>query len=625
MKNNSLLKLLKQKKTYLFIAFAFFSFFCNSQNTNDSLFKIWHNKELPKNKRAEAFNNYISKTYLEKNTDSAYILVKELQKFTFDNELELEYAQSLITLGNVMSIFGDYNEALDHYKESLSTFKTLGNKKWEAITLNNLGKMYKSDWDLDEALNYYEQSLKISETIHDSISMINALVNIGNVYNIKFKVDKALEYYEKSIVIANALGDQRSKALIYINIGHNYSMRQKYAKAVDYLTKSISISKNIGNTFMEASGHKNLAQCYFIQQNYDKLIEHSLKSLELTKKISNKNFERENYYFIYEGYKGKKKFEEAVFYMEKMKDMVIEEKDYKLTRQLQKFQIEKIKTNDSLLRVQKTFENNLKHQVEIQEKNNLIMGFGGGLLAISVLGFISYRNTKRKQLIAEQEKEIEIQKKTEILKNLELQTIDAMIEGQEKERQRIANDLHDDLGSLMTNLKWHFETLKNEQSDAYYEKTNVLLDDAYKKIRSIAHAKNAGVIAKEGLLKAVKNMAGKISQVNKLTIEVFDHGLENRLENSLELTIFRITQELVANVIRHAYATEINIHLTNHDDSLNIMVEDNGIGFNPSTITKNKKGMGLSSIEKRVEHLGGTMTIETELKKGTSIIIDLPL
>nr|WP_262896329.1 sensor histidine kinase [Hyunsoonleella ulvae] len=200
-----------------------------------------------------------------------------------------------------------------------------------------------------------------------------------------------------------------------------------------------------------------------------------------------------------------------------------------------------------------------------------------------------------------------------------------MIEGQEKERQRIANDLHDDLGGLMATVKLHFNALKDKQTPELFDKTTTLLDDAYQKIRSIAHVKNSGVIAKQGLLVAVKNMADKISMANTISVEVTHHGLENRLENSLELTIFRIIQELITNVIKHAEATEATIHLTNHDDVLNIMIEDNGVGFNPKQVTKSHKGMGISSIDKRVEHLNGKMTIESEKSIGTTIIIDIPI
>jgi len=247
------------------------------------------------------------------------------------------------------------------------------------------------------------------------------------------------------------------------------------------------------------------------------------------------------------------------------------------------------------------------------------------VLFLGITFILIQKNTKRKQKLAEQETLLETQKLTTVLKEQELTSIDAMIEGQEKERQRIANDLHDDLGGLMANVKLHFNALQDKNSPELFAKTNILIDEAYQKVRTVAHAKNSGVIAKQGLLKAVQNMAEKISNSNKIEIDVIDHGLENRLENSLELTIFRIIQELITNVIKHANASQATIHLTNHEDTLNIMVEDNGKGFNQKKRIKVTNGMGISSIDKRVEHLNGTMTIESEINQGTTIIIDIPL
>jgi len=247
-----------------------------------------------------------------------------------------------------------------------------------------------------------------------------------------------------------------------------------------------------------------------------------------------------------------------------------------------------------------------------------------GILVLSSISFyVIQKSTRRKQKLAEQEKEIETQKLTTVLKEQELTAIDAMIEGQEKERQRIANELHDDLGGLMATVKLHFNALIDKQSPELFEKTNQLIDEAYNKVRTVAHAKNSGVIANQGLLKAIQDMADKVSGSNETTIDVVDYGLENRLENSLELTIFRIIQELITNVIKHAQATEATIHITNHEDSLNIMVEDNGNGFYIKDIRKSS-GMGIHSIDKRIENLGGTVTIESEIDKGTTVIIDIP-
>ena len=265
----------------------------------------------------------------------------------------------------------------------------------------------------------------------------------------------------------------------------------------------------------------------------------------------------------------------------------------------------------------------LIEQQKKKQNRNIAFGLGGLLLFGGITFLLIQKNTKRKQLFAEQEKELQTQKLATVLKEQELTSIDAMIEGQEKERQRIANDLHDDLGGLMATVKLHFNALKEKQSPELYDKTTKLLDEAYNKVRTVAHTKNSGVMAKKGLLKAVNDMAKTISASNKLKVDVIDYGLESRLENSLELTIFRIIQELTANIIKHAKATEATIHITNHNESLNIMVEDNGIGFNTKTIRKSS-GMGIHSIDKRIENLGGTVTIESEHKKGTTVIIDIP-
>lgn len=268
---------------------------------------------------------------------------------------------------------------------------------------------------------------------------------------------------------------------------------------------------------------------------------------------------------------------------------------------------------------------------EQKEKQNLniALGLGGSLLAVSIFAFLIYKNTKRKQRIAEQEKEIEVQKTEKILKGQEVSIINAMISGQEKERQKLASDLHDNVGATLSAAKMQFEHLASNKgelpnAEELFEKTGELLEKAYADVRGLAHAKNSGVIAKKGLLTAVKSLAKNVSNVNTIRIDVKDFGLETRLENSMEITIFRIIQELVTNTIKYASASEGTISITQHDNMLNIIVEDNGIGFDPKTIERTD-GMGLESIERRVEHLQGDIEIDSVIGRGTSVIIDIPL
>jgi hypothetical protein len=272
---------------------------------------------------------------------------------------------------------------------------------------------------------------------------------------------------------------------------------------------------------------------------------------------------------------------------------------------------------------------NLEIASKRTQNRNIAIGLGSGLLGVSLIGFLLFKNTRRKQRIAEQQREIEIQKTEKILKEQELTTIDAMIAGQEKERERLAGDLHDSVGATLAAAKLQFDHLKNNKGkikneDELFEKTGSLLEDAYTEIRSMAHIKNSGVIAKNGLLPAVKKLAKNASGTNKLNVDVQDFGLNERLENSLEIAIFRIIQELVTNIIKHSKATEAGISITQHTDSLSIIVEDNGQGFNTKKIFS-KDGMGLVNIERRIEHLEGSIEVDSTIGKGTTVLIDIPI
>ena len=252
------------------------------------------------------------------------------------------------------------------------------------------------------------------------------------------------------------------------------------------------------------------------------------------------------------------------------------------------------------------------------------------LLAILVIAFLMIKNSRRREKISRQEKQIEQQKLEKALKDYELNSIDMMLEGQEKERQRIANDLHDNLGSMLATLKLNFENLKlrkdelRDEENKLYERTDLLIEEAYQKVRRIAHAKNAGVFATEGLIPAVTKLAEKISIPGKLEIQVIAFGFNERLENTLEITIFRTIQELATNIIKHSQATEATIHLNDHENNINIMIEDNGVGFDTKKISA-ADGMGLANIKKKIAHLGGTFDVDTTPGKGTTIIIDIPV
>ena len=430
---------------------------------------------------------------------------------------------------------------------------------------------------------------------------------------------KAIDYYQKAILENKKVKDSFFEANVRANIGlvyieklHDYKLARKYnALAFDYYQKHKL-------NFSIACNYINQADVFLKEKKYDSAMILYQKADVLKIKDNNTNTRIILYGLMADLYKEMKNYKKALEYTDKQKvyqSINDDNQQVKAIRDIDaKYQTKEHKTQIAGL------QNDMK-------KGGAVILF---LLALLILFVLGYKNLNKKKKIAEQEKLIEIHKLENILQEHELHEIDKILEGQEKERIKIANDLHDNLGSLLATVKLNFNNLKQQQNktiedkDQLFDKTDSLIEEAYQKVRTIAHTKNAGVIANQGLLSAVKNIAKKVSIPGKLKVEVIPFGLEERIENSLEIAIFRMIQEILTNAIKHAEASEIIINLTQHDDSLNIIVEDNGKGFNPKTIDK-KEGMGITNIEKKVEQMGGVFSIDSFEKKGTSIIIDIPL
>ncbi|GAA4311713.1 ATP-binding protein [Pontixanthobacter gangjinensis] len=464
---------------------------------------------------------------------------------------------------------------------------------------------------MDEYLDYAREK-------DDPELLTKAYMQLGAIF-ISSDVQRTIGYYRQAIRENKKTGDSLMDAKIHHNLGVAFGeMTSEKDSAMHHYELALREYEKRGLSDFIAYIYNNKASVFKQLKQFDSSIFYYKKAEDLAPR----EYEKENKRFLYtnmaEAYELKGDFENAYKYL-KLKNIYSDS-------------IQQSEQNKAMLDIQTKYEVEKKENENLRLKQNRIwlLAALAVLMLILVIVFLAYKNIRSKKAIVEKEVEVQKQKVDKVLKQQELAGIDAMIEGQEKERQRIANDLHDNLGSLLATLKLHFQNMKRKQERPWEEEerllkqTDELIDEAYQEVRNIAHAKNAGVHAQEGLLPALKNFAGKVSASNKLHIEVEDSGMDDRLENSLEILIFRIIQELITNVIKHAEASEVTIYLTHHGDSINILVEDNGKGFTMSQV-KPKEGMGIYSIQKRVEHRGGTVDVESIPERGTSIVINMPI
>lgn len=245
----------------------------------------------------------------------------------------------------------------------------------------------------------------------------------------------------------------------------------------------------------------------------------------------------------------------------------------------------------------------------------------GTLVFVTIVYFLLQLNSRKKRLLAIQDKNIQSQKVTNLLKEQELLALNSMIEGQEKERKRIAEDLHDRLGSTLSAVKMHMEVLAD--GDTKFSKISTIIDKAVNDTREIAHNMLSGVLKKFGLIAALRDLKETVESANQLRIVLKSEQFDERLESEMELHIYRIIQELISNTLKHAKASKVSV-LIKKIDPQNIIVSysDDGIGFDPQ---QEKWGVGLRNIQSRLERIQGSMTMNSAHMKGMEINIHLKI
>ncbi len=456
---------------------------------------------------------------------------------------------------------------------------------------------------------FLDKYIKYAKSQKDPLLLARAYATVASNYMKVNDFKSSKLYYNEAIEQLKQLKDTFRIAALEMNIGTlYYSVKKDADSALYFYEKTLPIFIEKENDYFISINNNNQAKAYELKENYQKAVNFLIKAKSFTLDEYDKKTRLVYYENMSKAYDSLKDYKNSTLYLKKfikLKDSINDKaQNIAINEATERYQ-------NAVLRADKAKTNT---------KLSITLAI---LFLVIISAYLIQKNTRKKQLLAEQAKDLEAQKVSTLLKEQELSSIDAMIEGQEKERKRIAEDLHDDLGALMATVKLHFDNIETAQNEDAVTKTSSLLDEAYDKIRTIAHAKNAGVIANQGLLVAVTNMSAKISSANKIQIEVIAHGLEERLENSLELSLFRMIQELIANIIKHSEATNATIQLTQHEKNLNIIVEDNGKGFDINAI-KNT-GIGLETIKKRIKHLNGKLDIDSTLGKGTTILVDIPL
>ena len=216
-------------------------------------------------------------------------------------------------------------------------------------------------------------------------------------------------------------------------------------------------------------------------------------------------------------------------------------------------------------------------------------------------------------------------------KEIERKVLKAMLQGQEKERQRLAKEIHDGIGPLMSTLKLNIDAIKrefdveSEPTMQKFENIEQLVKDIASDIRGISHSLMPSALKDFGLVSTIEQLCHRINATKNLKVEFIFSGIKQRLNQGVELSLYRITQELINNAIKYAQAKTIVIQIIKHQQQITLTVEDDGVGFDKDQMTSFlQTGIGLQNIQTRVQLLKGIFTLDTYPGKGVIALIEIP-
>lgn len=470
-------------------------------------------------------------------------------------------------IARVYSMLGDSEKALEESRRYYSLVKDGDNKEQKAIALSYLSVEFMKREEYDSSIYYFKEVIAIENSRENPnlTGLGSAYQNIGNIYSNLNNNREAIQAFTK------ALG---------------FYQKGKYTVGLIQVNLNLAIARLSMN---ETSSALRLINTALSQaKNYpDKRL-----LREVYKIKSDIHQERKEYQLALNSFKEFKKINDSMFNMERQET------------------IDDLLTKYEVAEKERQLESQ-KAELLIQEaklQRNQVFVFGLILiLVLLVLVFLMWKSKTEKALALErQEAELKLREAE----------IEAIIRSQEKERNRFARDLHDGFGQLISVLKLNLNQLGEisakdaEKRYEVYKNGESVINEMYTELRNICFDLMPQTLVKRGLMPALKEFGQRVNQTDKVSCEVLVFTNNERLNELVEISLFRITQEWVNNILKYAGADHITIQLLHDDAEITLTIEDNGKGFDPQDFYKGT-GNGWKNIQTRLNQIKGEFDLDS--------------
>ena len=623
------------------------NYFNNKSSIDSSLYYVHQSQKYHKSltdslrirARSRAFyimGNCYDKMGLYEESRKCYLKgILEAEKFKNEELYDL-HTHGLAL--NYLSI-GEYAKALELFNKIINT-----NTDLLKYNINlNMGVAYSELKNYDMSEKYFKKALELNKKNQKGTTVI--YINLAANADDQRKWEEALMQYEKAIKIAERNNYHALAIISRKNIAGIYFKQKKYKDARLKYDFALSEAKKRGLLKLQLIIYEELKEMAIEQEDYKEALDFSSKFFELKDSIATlqKNKELNE---LEVQYRTSEKEKEIKFLKIENTNKQLEIRNQKeaienlkLKQEIENIQneIDRIDNTNKLLEAENSKERKnseiamLKKEQELQEARaerqssiNTILIYSFLILLIPILSlmFLYYQKLQTQNELNKTQKEISNRKIDAILKDQELEVIKAAMDGQDKERKRIAQELHDSIGGNLAAIRLQLNTisnLKNEQIDLI----NKQLDETYEQVRDLSHDLIPKKFSRNKFSEVVEEYLQNIRDAGSLntTSSIYPRKKIDQLNELVQTELFKIIQELVTNTIKHSKARVAELHLNLSNDRLNLLFEDNGIGFDPENL---KEGIGLDSIKCRLKKLNGVMAIDSKHEKGALINIEIP-
>lgn len=544
--------------------------------------------------------------------DSAIWYGKQILEIASAQKNNYQIGVALFNLGERYNYKSDYETGLKYMLQ--------GQKKLEesdippatkAVINGSIAATYLMMKDYKKSILFGKQAMAIERKLDNSVPLTGTLINLASAYTELKQYNEAEKAYSEIMALVKNNNNKSYEVLALLgridlsNRLNNVEDIKMYAERALVVSNQLNDNLNIMNSMQGLSVY-NLRSGNLIQAK-----EWSINGLEISNKfnyVEQKASILETLSFIsfaeHDYSNGYKYANEASSIRSGIFTESLAEKQANLR---EKYETEKKETQIQL------------QHASIKQKNLLNYILLGSILGLILITLLSYRNYKQKQRIQKTKiSELEAEK--------HLLATQSLLKGQEDERNRMAKDLHDGLGGMLSGVKLQLGAMKGNiiltnENAALFNNALDKLDQSISEMRRVAHNMMPEALLKLGLQQALQDYCEGVNVSTSHSIITEFYGLEKRMSITIEVNIYRIVQELVNNSIKHSEASKILVQVMRRDQALNITVEDNGKGFDSSN-WKEKPTAGLQNILSRINYLGGTIDISSFPDKGTSVYVE---